>query len=86
MVYISLNKDLVTETMGNTLVGSDQITKDIFDKTMKELTKVTFDKIMKEYESKESDYIYVEYFNGIRLLLSEMKIPYVLLFPFQSLP
>ena len=69
VVYISLNKDLVTEIMVNTLSGSVQITKD------------TFDKIMKEYESKESDYIYVEYFNGIRLLLSEMKIPYVLLFP-----
>ena len=34
--YISLNKDLVTEIMVNTLSGSVQITKDTFDKIMKE--------------------------------------------------
>lgn len=67
--YISLINDPEHVIMRETLLGSVQITKDIFDK------------IMKEYENKESDYIYVEYFNGIRLLLSEMKIPYVLLFP-----
>ena len=46
-----------------------------------EVIKNYFDRIIEEYDKREFDYIYVQYFNEFRLLLSKMKVPCVLLFP-----